>query len=312
MSDPVTAAQSSPTSVSTEAPKYLVETILPVRRCHLIVGPSGAGKTRWMLPMMEDFISGKSIMDRKTNTLPCGYLVCDRPAEAAQETIAMLDLPGLATMPIKSLMNMSAEFTPDILPTMFDKSVKVIFIEALAALVPNGKINDYASVLRFFRMLYRIMDKHDLTIIGTVHQPKLREDESFTHPRDKVLGSVAWAACSDLVVLIEPENAKNIHSTRRKMTVLPRNESHFEYKLDYDAKGRLVPNNSEAMEADFMFDQELAKLPVSSPILTAVFMDWGDRFKLSARTVDRWISNRCDEGKLEKVKKGTYRRPHSN
>lgn len=307
----VTATAPAP---SPSPQQFLIQDIFPVRRVHLLVGPSGAGKTRWLLPMISEWIAGQDVFERKSFPLPCGYLLCDRPAEAAKETLLSLQLPNMTpdNFPIRSMMDMDKEFHFDVLPTLFDPSVRVIFVEALAALIPNGKINDYHSVLRFFKSLHKICGKHNLTIIGSVHQPKMREDESFSHPRDKVLGSVAWAACSDTVILIEPQNAKSTNCSRRLMTVLPRNESHFEYQLDYDEKGRLVILSGDSDTYKFLLGLELDKVAPNDPIFTKTFHEWGEKHIIPRRTVESWIVSQLEEGKLERIRKGAYKRPLMN
>ena len=311
MSSSATATALDP---STELSKrYMIADIFPLRRIHLLVGPSGGGKTRWMLPMISDWLDGKPIFDRQSFPQKCGYLACDRSADSARETLSTLDLPNLTpqNFPIKSMMDIDDEYHYNAIPKLFPDT-RVLFVEALAALIPNGKINDYHSVLKFFKSLNRMCIKHDLTIFGTAHQPKMREDEGFSHPRDKVLGSVAWAACADTVILIEPTNPKDVSSTARHMTVLPRNESHFEYQMDFDDKGRMIIVQSEDTSAEFLLEQELLKHPIGDPLPTATVLEWAGKHKLTSRTAQRWIKNMVTAGKLEMLKKGTYRRPFSN
>jgi hypothetical protein len=293
---------------------YIIADLFPVRRVHLLVGPSGAGKTRWLFPMISDWLASKQIFERNSYPLPCGYLACDRPAEAAKETLSALALPNMSpdNFPIKSMMDLDKEFHYDCLPTMFSPHVRVIFVEALAALLPNGKINDYHSVLKFFKALYKICTRSNLTIIGSVHQPKMREDESFSHPRDKVLGSVAWAACSDTVILIEPDNPRNTQSTRRRMTVLPRNESHFEYTLDFNDLGHLLPIGGDAASYAFLMEQELTKLSFDDSIETASIHEWGAKHAIPRRTVEFWIKSQLELGTIERIRKGVYKRIRSN
>jgi len=202
------------------------------------------------------------------------------------------------------MMDSSKEFHYDILPSLFPSHTRIIFIEALGALVPSGRLNDYHTILRFYKGLFHICRKHDLTLIGTDHQPKLKDDESFTHPRDKVLGSVAWAACSDTVILIEPENSKNPH--RRRMTILPRNESHFEHSLDFDQNGRLlIMGDDEGV--GFLLDQELGKLPEGDILPTKTAQGWGELHKISERAVERWLASGVETGKLERKRPGMYK-----
>jgi hypothetical protein len=122
-----TPTSEPPTS---ESSKYIVDKLLLRRRVHLITGSSGVGKSRWLLPWVADWIQGKDVFDHRSFPLPCGYLVCDRCAEDAKDTIKELQLDHILTpdvFPIRSWMDEAdKEINSKVLPNIFPKA-KVLF-----------------------------------------------------------------------------------------------------------------------------------------------------------------------------------------
>jgi hypothetical protein len=310
MSDSENPRTPTPTS---ESQKYIVDDLLERRRVHLVTGPSGVGKTRWLLPLVAEWIQGKDVLDKKSYPLPCGYLVCDRPAEDAKSTIEKMYLDRILTpdrFPIRSWMDESEDkIRLETLPKLFPKA-KVVFIESIAALVPTNDrrykgVNDYQSVMRFFRALHSIIRPYDLTIVATIHPPKTKKGEGYIQARDAIRGSNAWAECSNTIFCVERKDEKDPNGPR-SLLVLPRDGEEFEIDLDWNGHNQLVPGTTNAVDA-FMLDEELDKLPLESILFTHVMHEWGETHKINKRTVERWITENVDSGRLERIRKGAYK-----
>ena len=289
---------------------YLVDTLLPARRIHLIVGPAGCGKTRFLIPMIDEWRNNKEVLGFASHPLPFGYLACDRSAESSRETISQMGYDP-KSFNIRSMMDNDEALEPLAIERLFPSDLKVIFVEAFAALVMDGKLNDYHSILKFYRQCYKVIRRRNLTIIGSIHTPKAWEGEELIHAREKALGSVAWAACADTIIVVQPAEPKSHTCTRRILTIMPRNAPSFDLHMDFDDKGRLcVPQ--EDLAAEFLLEMELAKLPIGEAIETTRFLEIGRKHNIPVRTVERWLSKSVDTGKLERVRKGVYRRPRKN
>jgi hypothetical protein len=96
----------------------------------------------------------------------------------------------------------------------------------------SGATNDYRSVADFLANLTSLCVREDITIIGVMHSPKMKEDEAYGNPRQRISGSVAWAAYCETVVLVEPVSPDDPNSPRR-LLILPRNISAVEKTLKF-------------------------------------------------------------------------------
>src|SRR4030095_5534108 len=60
------------------------------------------------------------------------------------------------------------------------------------------------------------------------------------NPRQRIAGSVAWAAYSETILLLEPIKPENSNDHRRTLWVLPRNAAEFTMDYTFNDKGQLV------------------------------------------------------------------------
>lgn len=306
---PISQSPSPSPELLALTPDYLIDGIFPTNEIHLVIGPSGVGKTRWLIPMIDDWHHGRSVLDLPSYPQTFGYLVCDRTSASTALTIKSMGYDPQEFL-LKSIMDRdNPEFHPDILDKLFPRNIRVLFVEALAVLVPSGKINDYQTIVKFYSVLNQLIRKRkNLTIIGSIHTPKAWEGEGLSNTREKALGSVAWAACGGTIIDLSFVDPKDARSPERWLTIMPRNSNFGSaVKLAFDGRGRLVVA-PEDLSAEFLMDMELLKLPFAEDFPTAIFFDLGDKHKIAKRTTERWLPKKVSNGQLEKVRKGIYRR----
>lgn len=286
------------------APRYIVQDLFPVNRTSIICGTSGAGKSRWLLAAIADWLEGKPILGRASTPQPCAYISCDRPSEATHDLIDRMNLgQRLSSMPIYSLMDANRTFDFRQIPPIVGSEPRVLFIEAFQVLIPNGDMNKYWHVLDFFRQWNQMCRANNYTSIGSCHEPKMKDGEGYSLHRDRIMGTAAWAAAVETIVTLEMELPKDIECTQRRLTVLPRNERPWQQLLDFDARGYLVESQQEYQMGEWLLTMELARLQVGATVSTLQVKQWALAKSVSESTVYRWLR---ESAYLEKVKKGLY------
>lgn len=227
----------------------IIDNIFPVEELHLICGPSGSGKSTWLLKTIQSWQAGQSVFGHKSHPAPFLYMSLDRSEKGMWRIMQRLGLPPDSLplfvpkgterkLPLEALLRLQLQEKPD---------CRVFFIEGLASRVPEGKINDYAVVADFLTGLADFCAKYHVTIIGVVHSAKTKEGERYVNPRQRALGSVAWAAFSETIILIEPVSPDNPDDTVRELYFLPRNSREEKFRMNFK-DGYLVPvarNNKE-------------------------------------------------------------------
>src|ERR1700674_4225398 len=175
--------------------KFIVDDILPANCIHLIGGPSGAGKSRFLFSeIIIPWRAGTDVMGYKSNPAPFAYISCDRPRASVLRTLEAIEITP--DFPILSVMGRSKTLpTFQSILSSVPKDTRVLFIEPIQVFAKRQ--NDYLSVWEWFQHAYTLCEERQITILGSCHTTKVKEDAQFLHPREKVLGSVAWAACAE-------------------------------------------------------------------------------------------------------------------
>jgi len=176
----------------------------------------------------------------------------------------------------------------------------------MSGLLPasNSKLSDggFAHVRKFLTHLSHLCEKYDITILGIVHSPKAKEDAQYLRPRDRVMGSSAWAAYTETIILIEPVHADAPGC--RKMTVLPRNAPEETHDLQFNGQGRLVYTADDLDEVFIRLF--LDKFPHPREFSTEQFTT-ALIGKMSQATITRWLKNlHLRDGVIRRVRHGIY------
>jgi hypothetical protein len=138
-----------------------------------------------------------------------------------------------------------------------------------------------------------------------LHSPKMKEDAEYLNPRQRISGSVAWAAFSSTILLMEPLITEEVKTAPvRRLYVLPRNRVEFHRDYQFNSEGRLVEIQDELMETLFV-----AFLESKKPGDLFTRADVEDRFagKLASATITRYLQKAVADGRIERLKQGVYR-----
>lgn len=222
--------------------EFILEDVFPTHEISLIAGASGAGKTTWLMQMIDAWKKGEKVCGLESYPRPFIYISLDRSAKSCKhvfertkvdsddwDIITLDKSDSLITMP--QIVEAIAKQRPD---------VKVLFIEGFATRVPQGKLGDYSTVANYLLELRGMCEKHGITIVGVVHRAKTKEGEEYKDMREKVLGSVGWGAYAEGLVYIEQIGNGGADSPLRDLWFLPRNSKNRKFKMVFE-DGRLSP-----------------------------------------------------------------------
>lgn len=302
----------SPTdSTKSNGPKFIIDQFLPVRQLHLFAGPSGAGKTTLLLQMLESIYRVEPFFGRETHPVPFVYVSCERNKEGTDSTFERMSInPAMFT--VIDGINFKSPF--DVIKKVLElhPPTKLIVIEGIAMLTEDKmRDSDYGAVGRWLRKIVSTCYERDITVIGTVHSPKMKEKERYENPRQRVHGSVAWGAVGDTIFIVEPSKDSPLV---RDVYVLPRNSAELKLEMTFEnGNGRLIPIVGMEETAN---QNWLKKWLLTQPVewTTADLIEAGEKdvIPLAERTIKRLLNWALEVGLAKKVHKGRYCSTHLN
>jgi hypothetical protein len=202
-------------------PDYLIDTIMPAREIHLLGGPSGAGKTRWLLSLLiNTWSKGQPVFGYRSFPVPWAYVASDRSSVSVDRTLTSMDIPSKLVPIIPAWdkeMSLSA-----ILDGAYDLKAKLVVIESFGSFIDQRNPNS-ACVRKFLMALHRAIVMENLTIIGIMESPKMKPAEVYQLPRQRISGAAAWAHFTETIMLVEPLDVDSPDSPSRRLTLCPRN-----------------------------------------------------------------------------------------
>lgn len=217
---------------------FLIDDILPANEVHLIGGPSGAGKTRLLFQWLIDWQSKQVVLEHGCAPFPeTMYLACDRSPASIKRTMKSFKEMDWDRLKWASIRGKKEAWKSLHLNY---PSIKFFIIDGIASMTPNGLINDYCTVQEYLCALGDYCTEYGITILGVVHSSKTKQNEKYLNPRQRIAGSVAWAAFSETVFNLEPCNPDNANDKRRDLYVCPRNSAEYAVKLEMNGEGRLI------------------------------------------------------------------------
>lgn len=276
--------------------KYLVDTIFPCGAMHLIGGPSGVGKTTWLLQQLYDWEQEQMLFgEYKSNPVPWVYVGADRSLREFDMTLCRLgygawniEAYALETL-IKNKVSGSFD-SPDFTKHILKKfpHAELIVVEGLQALMPD---NDKKRSQNKNELIWALEQRHVLaegqrTIIATTHNPKVAQiGTSTTDERSKFLGSQGFIGSCSTMIGFE-KHATNPKG--RNVTIMGRNFADLKLKYIVDAKGRYEIEVNQAGEpVETSEDHEiqfLTWLQASGPVDSKSALDWFESRGLGKRT----------------------------
>ncbi len=284
--------------------EFLVDSVLPTNEIHLVAGPSGAGKTTWLLQFIEGWRQEHPFFGHISHGSPFIYLSADRSERSVLRTFARLRIDP-DNFNIETASTITSHDMLAILKQMREKhpDFRVIFIEGFQSFTPQHKMNDYGTVATFLTKLLTYCVQHDITIVGVCHATKTKKDETYENPRQKINGSVAWAAYSDTIIFIEPADPSDPNNHARRILLLPRNAAERMYMMEFK-DGILTEKTKPQTSWDRMIAW-INTLDEAQQVTTEQIMV-ATHTPRSTLALD--ISKACGQRLLKQIKIGVYRK----
>lgn len=214
--------------------EFLVESLIPKFEVNLVAGPSGAGKTRWLLGSLKKWERGLPFLGRTSYPCKWAYAASDRSLASVHRTLKDI---GIEPDSINIIPAWGKHYKT--LPQIFDaaKGYELLVIEGFANYAEDTTSK---AVRNFLAAVQRTIENDGQTLIGIVESPKMKPTERYQNPRQRVSGAAAWAHYTETIFLVEPEDVSDPSLGTRRLYVCPRNEAGVVLKAAFDSEGRLI------------------------------------------------------------------------
>jgi len=243
--------EDTPTEFLTEQPSETEDGWCPFAEVSLIGGPSGVGKTSWVLAMLEKIRHGETVWGHKTKPREYRAILHDRSARGFMRTVRHLRLPPESVQrivrltPAQQKMNAAEILEAAVIE---NPGVPVWLIEGLDLWC--GNMLKMEIVAPFIDSLQRVATRHNICVIGTVGSPKQKADDRY-YGRDALFGSSSLARKVETIVLISLTDYKDGNSVR-EYCIMPRNgpEERIYLKWDREAGALVQCERPEPVEEE--------------------------------------------------------------
>lgn len=279
---------------------------LAKRQVNLIGGASGAGKTRLIFQLIKASTEGTDFMGMKTTPIKWAYVSGDRGAESVEETMESIGVK----IPIFSMVDMDmvcGSLTKKVfphLPGFLGYMPDMIFVDGFTSMVPGGEPNNYDAVAKWLASLQRYCQKLNLAILGSAHATKVREGDQIMDPRQRILGSSAWAGFAQDIIILDRVFKKD-EGDSRVLNILRRNGREEVIKVVFK-DGRLEIDNSVTEKAEGAAFVLEGLLTVGAKFESSMMEHLARQKGVSRATYYRWLHSMVECGRLVKETKGTY------
>lgn len=289
--------------MTNQPPEFLIEGILPANEVHLLGGSSGSGKTTLSFQMLALWQQGLPIFGHTSYPVPYAYVSIDRSAASVERTLTRVGLQDRITRTVcrEHLINVTE--IKHVVAGARNKypDAKFFIVEGYQHLA-GDKGNNYGRVASLLQNSTVICAKEKITLLGICHASKLRTDESFQHPREVLLGSVAWAAYSETVITMNRNEATGVVT----VNVLPRNAPEEKHEMRFGLNGVLEPVVQGSPKDTLL--TRIHSLPVGYTVTTADLMTLGRSLGASPTTTKRAIRECLTNKVLAQSEQGLYQR----
>lgn len=286
---------------------FLIDKIMPVRSVHLFGGPSGAGKSRMLFQWFKDLALGNPIIGLTVpKPVRIGYVCLDRTDESVLETMECLDINPSDVPNFEFISCADRIVTFAQIPHLFTQLPELIVVDGIPVLLPSGDINKYTEVANFMRHGIKLCKQYDTTFMGVLHCAKTKENERYLNPRQRISGSVAWAAFSETIFLLEPIKPESRDDDRSTLTVLPRNAKKIVKDFVFNDKGQLI--EYQVQEEQDKYNILMQLIPCDHAITRDHILDLAFNLGIARAQVDTWLKQCLEDGTLTKPEYGKYQR----
>lgn len=298
--------------------EFIVDPLLPTREVHMIAGGSGSGKSTLACQIARELLNGGEFFGLPImGPQKVAYLAFDRSEAGMRRTFERTLDTAEIPFPFYSVIT-SSQFegyrqkTPDaILKRLLElhPDLDVIILDGVG-MAFKGDSSSLAEVSSFIHNLVTLLHKHphDITAIALHHMGKTKKGNEYENARQRLHGSVGWAATAETCILIEPEDQSNPENPNRILTLCPRNAPENRKTYCFDENGRLIPGaklEDPALKSKETFLDLLVALNPGE-YAYSMLKDLSEVFHISKATLMRWLSEAVDKNILQKGPKGKY------
>ncbi len=322
---------------------FIVDRVFPSGSLHIITGPSGIGKTTWLLPMMREWAEGRPILGHASHPCDWVYVALDRGILDTDRTMRRLNIHDWDA-PVYSMEEIIAKDSNGRItaePTIFQitskfPNAKLIVLEGLQGFLPNtgkGQSQNKADQLWCMQIRDRILNKGK-TIIAVNHSPKSAE---YANDRENMLGSQALIGAASTIIRFDTPLDPNTGKSRgmsgqqqtdeRLVTVMGRDfpnmylsysrASNGAFELDAlrnTAPGAVTPTTQllqTSTDSLRVMDAHLIAFEGQAELSLRQIRLWARENAMTDEEMYRWINNHVVTGRILKEGSGRYRRSES-
>lgn len=218
-----------------KSPPYLIEGILPSTEIHLLAGPTGAGKTRWLFDMLMDWERGLPVLGHSSYPVPWVYVANDRSMDGVNRTLDTMEIARDAFSIIPA-WDEHMSFCK-IMDAVASSGAKLAVIESFGGFVdPPAHSHQVKS---FLCSACSTIKASDITILGVVESPKMKPKDRYDNPRQRISGVATWGHHVETIFLVEPADARVASDPHRVLTVCPRNARAIVREACFTSDGHL-------------------------------------------------------------------------
>lgn len=213
---------------------HLIEALLPVREIHLLAGPTGAGKTRWLFQTILEWSAGLPVLSHRSYPVPWIYASADRSQESAKRTLESMKIDP-TRIPFIAAWDTGMTLSR-IIDTASISKAKLVIIESFGSFVEGPPTAN--NVKSFLQAASKTIRDADLTLLGIMEQPKMKPKERYGNPRQRISGVASWGHFTETIILVEPVPSRE-SCPLRTIHICPRNGPEMVINAEFRPDGRL-------------------------------------------------------------------------
>jgi len=217
--------------------EFLIDCILPKHEISLVAGPSGAGKTRWLMHTLKhEWEKGLPVLGYDSNPCKWMYVASDRSEASVHRTLRDIGIDP-KTINILPAWGKHAKSLSQVFDAIKAAGAKLAVIEGFGGYAEDGQPS---AVRKHLSAVQHMIESDGVTVIGVVESPKMKPRDVYENPRQRVSGAAAWAHYTETIFLVEPTEVADPSLPTRRLIVCPRNAPGMSIDGSFTPDGRLV------------------------------------------------------------------------
>lgn len=297
----------------------LLPNIIPYRSVSLLSGAAGLGKTALLAGIAKAFRDGTPIFGHQPNPVAeIGIIIADRGWDRGARV--WFDRAGFPEIKRYSMPD-DLTFDPRCLRKKFERTARLgefidklrmperslLFVDPIGLFL-GGNLLDYDACAVACHEIRVLLRNRGLTLVATAHSGKLKADknERYSRLQDQILGSTALLGFSDTqMVLASPEETGQRHYTFMWLSHLAPPET---FLLERNSEGIFALADVDGAGVDSSHRILALFPPDGSETTLGQLTTLAEAIPLTMKTVQRALAQLIAEGRVEKVRRGYYRR----